>query len=603
MWHVTSISSRLLILLAMVTACGNPPSPVVEAPIEAPATTQPPSKTAAVSPVAPPTVRPTPTPPSARPTTFPTPAASQVWTERLIHPAGVQIRLPTDWRPQSTLLEFGGANGWLKLRLYAFPGQSLADLCTTSGAGAAQWLSGFQGEAKLAEAAGRPVCLLATTPGAPANRALLAYPAPRVLQTGVLIEPGAYTHLWIWVEPPELFESVLAGIEFPAQPSAAAGIRGFRDIFDFSYIFVDQIDTAAWETEALAAVSPEDTLAAAYSQVERLFARIADQVGDRHGRVIPAERIAPSTGQVRTVGVYFDQAYVVFLVIPGGPGALAGFQVGDRLIRVNGLPVTEPQAFANAPYTVEFEREGQLLTLSMAPTPLDPFVPPLSRRLTDRIAYLETFGYNTFSAEGMRKYAQAVHDAIAAYDEPETCWIVDLRRNLGGSKHAILGGIGPLAGNGPLYYSRDRTRLDQANFYQDGQVTGATLTRFSMKPLRPYLRASPEARLALLVSTETASGGELSAMILSSQPEVRARIFGEQTVGLTTDVGISELYDYGRLHMPVTVWVDLDGQTYPRGIVPEAPLPVVYDARYGSDEDPLLQAARAWLETEQGCLP
>ncbi len=594
----------LLLIAALFSACG---SPTVPAKVAAP-------PTSIASPTARPPVRmPTATEPETAPTAtlpgLPTPAPSPTagvisgeWVPRLNQPAGVQLSLPADWRPNGRITEYAGPGGRLTLMPYPFPDPDLATLCTTPSAEAAVWAGGAD-KLALATVGGRQICLVSAGPAAPANRALVAYPAPRNLQTGVLIGRGTYTYLWVWVEPPELFEAVIAGLEFPAEPSAAAFIRGVRDVFDVSYIFIDQIDTAAWEAEALAAVGPAGRVEAAYAQVQRLFAEIAEQVGDRHGAIVTPERAMASTGQTRTVGVTFDDDYVVMLVHPAGPGAQAGFQIGDQLLTVNGLPVTDPQAFAAAPYTVELDRAGQRLVLTVAPVPLDPYLPPLSRRLTDRIAYLETFGYNTFDADAMRRYAQAVHDALAALDGPDTCWVLDLRRNRGGSKHAILGGIGPLAGNGNLFFSRDRTGLDQANSYLDGQVTGNTLPRFAMRPANPYQRLSPEVRLALLVSRETASGGELSAMILASQPEVTARIFGEPTQGLTTDVGISELYDYGQLYMPVTVWVDLNGRMYPRGIIPDEAMPVAFNTAYGTDADPLLQAARDWLATEQDCSP
>lgn len=519
---------------------------------------------------------------------------------RLNHPAGVQLLLPSEWRPNGSITQYRGIGGQLTLRLYSFPDPDLNSLCTAPSAEAIAQFGGVD-KLSLAQIGSHNVCLISAGIDGQANRVLLAFPKPRTLQTDVLINRGTYNYLWLWIEPSDIVTPVITGLEFPSEPSATAYIRGIRDIFDLSYIFIDQIDIAAWEAESLTAIGQTGTVNDAYAEVKRLFTEIAEQIGDRHGGIVTPERVLMRTGQIKTVGVTFNDDYVVMLVHPAGPGAQAGFQIGDRLQTINGLPVTDPQAFATSPYTVELDRAGQHLILNVEPTQLDPYLPPLRRRLSDHIAYLETFGYNTFDSDAMGRYVQAVHSALAELDGPDICWIIDLRRNLGGSKHAILGGIGPLAGNGVLFFSRDRTGIDHANNYQNGKVTGNTLTRFDVRLTTPYQRITPNLRLALLISHETASGGELSAMVLASQPEVTARIFGEQTQGLTTDVGISELYDYGQLYMPVTVWVDLNGRTYPRGITPDETITVSFNGDYGTDADPVVQSARSWLETEQGC--
>ena len=47
--------------------------------------------------------------------------------------------------------------------------------------------------------------------------------------------------------------------------------------------------------------------------------------------------------------------------------------------------------------------------------------------------------------------------------------------------------------------------------------------------------------------------------------------------------------------------VNARGETYPEGVIPDENVTVVYDGRYGTQDDPVVQAALEWLEAEYGC--
>ncbi len=80
------------------------------------------------------------------------------------------------------------------------------------------------------------------------------------------------------------------------------------------------------------------------------------------------------------------------------------------------------------------------------------------------------------------------------------------------------------------------------------------------------------------------------------------RIFGEQTVGLTSVLRPYSLYDGGQFLITSQVVADRTGQTYPAGIIPDVSIPVDFDpAVYGTSDDLVLQAALDWLHTQPEC--
>ena len=527
-------------------------------------------------------------------------AEANSWVLRVNHVAGVQFMLPATWElATNSSFRYSGRDGSFNLKTYWNKNiNTLAEACASDEVAVFLNVAGYEQE--MTTVNGREVCLYRNSLKETVPYALVQYPTP---WPRLFPAEGPYQFLLLFSASPTVTVlDVLETVSFPETPDAAAYLRGVVDEYEATYVFRDQVDFVAWEADALARLTPNSTLAEAHQLIFELFDVMRAATQHDHLWFYTPEQVQSQvlSSNRERYGLHFTAENIIWLVEPGGPAAAAGFQVGDVLVSLNGDPLAQATLLDDE-NTFGFERNGRFQTVTLAADDYPNLLPPNGRLLTDDIAYLETFGFNNQIEAELSRYVTLVHDQIAELDAPERCWVLDLRRNRGGSKHALQGGIGPFAGNGLLYYEW----LDAFNSYEvtyeDGRIYGQAADYRDVAPERPYTMHDSGHRIAILVSELTASGGELATLIVSTQPENTARIFGEATVGLSSSVRFLELYDKSMVHLPGTSWMDLDGNQYPQGMIPDEPLDVVFDGRYGTLDDPVVAAAVDWLEAEQEC--
>lgn len=527
-------------------------------------------------------------------------AEANSWVLRVNHGAGVQLMLPATWElSTSNSFHYSGRAGSLQLKAFWWNEPiTLAEACES--AEVALFLQLPAHERELTQVNGRDSCLFRESQSDTVSPAFVQYPEP---WPRYFPAQGPYQFLLLssWSPNVSVLE-VLETVDFPETPDAAAYLRGVVDEYEASYVFREQVDFAAWEAEAVARLTPDSTLEEAQQLIFEMFDMMRAATQHDHLAFYTPERVQSlilSPNRER-FGLSFDAEGMIWLVEPGSPAAAAGIQVGDRLVAYNGILFRQaPPPEGETAFTIE--RNGRSQTIVFSPAVYSNLLPPNGRLLTDNIAYLETFGFNNQIDAELSRYVTLVHDQIAELDAPGRCWVLDLRRNHGGSMHALVGGIGPFAGNGPLFLEWLNPYESYAVSYEDGRIFSDHFPNRNIAPERPYTMLDSGHRIAILVSERTASGGELATLIVSTQPENTARVFGEPTVGLSSSVRFLELYDKSMVHLPGTAWMDLDGNLYPQGIIPDEPLDVIFDARYGTLDDPVVQTAVAWLENEQGC--
>ena len=195
------------------------------------------------------------------------------------------------------------------------------------------------------------------------------------------------------------------------------------------------------------------------------------------------------------------------------------------------------------------------------------------------IGYIDMPGYMGMQAQARHAFVADMVGSIGRIARQARCgWVVDLRRDIGGSMLPMLSGLRPLLGDQPLGSFRDA----------DGKLSpfGAA------NPLDQALPRGPElerAAVAVLLGPHTASSGEVVAIAFRGRPNTRS--FGQPTAGLSTGNTGFGLPDGSRIFLTTSVDVDRTGHAYGGKLQPDQPVA----AALAPGGDPTLDAARAWL--------
>jgi carboxyl-terminal processing protease len=317
-------------------------------------------------------------------------------------------------------------------------------------------------------------------------------------------------------------------------------------------------------------------------------------------------------------GTLYPENRVIFVVDSGSPAEQAGVHVGDVIESLNGAP---PKPYDNLKGTVcdaqsdTFSPQDQLslrragqdaliqVTVKKIPAPLgmDPTTPLAGRRLefgSNGMGYLEL----PFETGDLPSYVGAVQQLIKKLDQSPTCgWILDLRRIPGGDIWSYLAAIGPILGEGDLggfVYTDGRK---EAWSYRQGQVYWAGNRRdesYIDGSVYHLKQAMPP--VALLTSPATTAAGELTIVAFQGRPGVRT--FGEATFGLPTLIAHTDLSDGARIFVSGAFSFDRNGKTYEGAITPDAGVKTDW-SQFGTAQDPVIQAAQSWLQTQPACKP
>jgi len=282
-------------------------------------------------------------------------------------------------------------------------------------------------------------------------------------------------------------------------------------------------------------------------------------------------------------------------------------RVGDRITAIDSVataPMTLTTFFAALelsippsaparPVRLTLQRLGQAQPLAVTLTPgvFDPNRPPQGQRLTGGIGYLELPALQAANALAAR-YAPIAQQAIRAADQPAACgWVVDLRRNTGGTEPPMLLGVGPILGEG-VFARQGPVTLSYRHgaLLQNGQVIAQLPGAYHLQ--------EPAPPVAVLTSELTASSGE--AIVVAFRGRPRTRSFGEPTAGVPTINTAHALSDGAVLLLTTADDVDRAGRSYDAAIAPDQPVAPDWTL-LGAARDPVLQAALTWLHQQAGC--
>ena len=376
------------------------------------------------------------------------------------------------------------------------------------------------------------------------------------------------------------------------------------DLIQGSAFYADRVDWPSVRAEARRRAGAATTTAGTYDAIRWVLTKL----GDHHSLLLsPEQARALAAGGGRGFGLLalFPER-VVIDVEPGGGADRAGIRAGDIVQAVDGRPaqgdeiVTLPPATdgsgpARVALTLRRAHGGaEQLRVTVEAAALPAVRPPTARRLSARISMLELFGVYTSAGPDAGRYVDAAHDAIREGATARTCgWVVDLRRNTGGSLPPMLAAAGPILGEGTAVGYRGKDGATSWFGYQDGTVTADGQPIRSLAARRPARLERPRPPVAVLTSRLTGSSGEGVAMAFRGRPG--ARSFGEPTAGVPTGNSPHRLTDGAELHLTEAVGVDRTGRSHQTRIKPDQPVATDW-TRYGSPADPVLQAAIAWLD-------
>jgi len=392
-------------------------------------------------------------------------------------------------------------------------------------------------------------------------------------------------------------------------PEASAEATGYLEaaldqIEQGSRVFAT--DWKAMRTKALATIAAAgaQTTADTYPAIRDALATL----GDKHGLLLDpaAAKLFVTSRPAKGTGLFVvPPDAIVAQVFPGSPAAAAGLALGDRIVAVEDLA-----GFAELPRR-EFERlfrSGQRLDGSTAPLDLrvrtgaaepravevplaqfDEYLAPTGRRLDGGIGYLELPGVS--SGPKAATYDDTVHELLGQFDDGSLRgFIVDLRRNTGGSLWPMLAGIGPLAGAGKV--GAFVSAHSGADWSYDAELGAAKSGAYELARVAEPYPLRDDLPVAVLAGPLTAGFGEAIAVAFAGRG--RTRRFGEGTRGLTTSNTQIPLADGALLVLTVTVHADRTGTRYDDVIPPDEQVAIDW-TRFGTPEDPVIVAACRWL--------
>jgi carboxyl-terminal processing protease len=226
--------------------------------------------------------------------------------------------------------------------------------------------------------------------------------------------------------------------------------------------------------------------------------------------------------------------------------------------------------------------------------------PPSGHSLPDGIAYVSMPG---FAHPDRLRHVDEYDALLRKLDADGPCgWVVDLRRNTGGNMWPMLGGIGPVLGEGKVGAFVDPDgNATEWHYRPEGAGTvqpGAEFTLLARPTGGAYVLRRPWPPVAVLTGPLTGSSGE--AIVTAFRGRPGARSFGRGTYGVSTANRAYRLSDGAMLHLTVSTFADRTGRLYGGVIEPDEPVSAPEITGYPETDTTVREAVR-WLRAQPEC--
>jgi carboxyl-terminal processing protease len=366
----------------------------------------------------------------------------------------------------------------------------------------------------------------------------------------------------------------------------------------------EHVDWPTLRQQVFTLAAHAQTPAETYPAIERAL----ECLGDRHSFFqVPGQEQLLDEGKLKLTGVraVYPEG-IIGMVDPGSPAEKAGVQVGERIETINHQPIT---ALTHAQFrkllrsaqldlTLRSGGQGSSRSLRLQEDVYEATWLPQGRRLEHNIGYLALPGLLCGKPEFDQVYAETTQQLIREIDSTAPRgWIIDLRRTVGGTMWPMWAGVGPVLGEGEIVAFVAPAEKVVVS-YRSGQVSTeqwGVITEVN----EPYQLKRPWPAVAVLTSPLTASAGEFAA--LAFRERLRTRSFGEPTCGVPTGNDDKQLSDGAMILLTTHLGADRTGRPYDDPLLPDQYVQIDW-TRLGTVDDPVLQAAVRWLQTEDDSL-
>ena len=279
-----------------------------------------------------------------------------------------------------------------------------------------------------------------------------------------------------------------------------------------------------------------------------------------------------------------EEGDIILEPIPGNPAAAAGIQAGDRLLAVDGQPITSAMTVQEVAEMIRGET-GTFVILTVIHLDEteavdieierdDILVPSVTYRLTLEDPTIGYIQLSRFSGESSNEIAQAINELQA---EGAEHLILDLRQNGGGLVDAAVSVADHFLTEGDILFQISRDEGER--IYRSSNTTLAA--------------AVP---LIVLVNGGTASASEILAGALHDRE--RAILVGQQTFGKGSVQLVYDLSDGSSIHVTSSRWyTPARNEIDQHGLTPDYEVEITQED-IDNGRDPILLRAIELLQTE-----
>ena len=196
-----------------------------------------------------------------------------------------------------------------------------------------------------------------------------------------------------------------------------------------------------------------------------------------------------------------------------------------------------------------------------------------ARLINDAIAYIEIpFLINNFGIDSINlNYTLKLRKAIRNLSKKKPKgYIIDLRRNLGGSVHPMISGIGALFNNKNLGgTTKDGKTYDSTWTLKNGNFYFGANSLSNIPEITSVI-STEGVPIVVLLGRYTASSGEIVAAALKGQYNVK--LIGEQTAGYSTTNGWYPVGNTISINPSISFYMSEDKTIHKDGILPDIEL-------------------------------